>query len=145
MKNRTADISISNDQDTPYSEEEALALILNNLDDLFLLIDRDLRVILTNEHTKQKVREYFQVELSTGMNVLHLAPPERHKDLEQIYAQVFKGSEIKTSTEVQSGNKTIFFEHSFKPARNKNGEVIAAMVSTRNVTDRKKEEFILKE
>jgi PAS domain S-box-containing protein len=145
MKNRTADISLFKDQDTPYSEEEALALILNNLDDLFLLIDQDLRVALTNEHTKRKVREYFQVDVTLGMSVLELAPPERRKDLEQVYRQVLKGAEINTSTQVQLGSKTLFFDHSFKPARNKKGEVIAAMVSTRNVTDRKKEEFILKE
>jgi PAS domain S-box-containing protein len=145
MKNRTADISISPNQDTPYSEEEALTLILNNLDDLFLLVDRNLRVMLTNEYTRQKVREYFGLDVIIGMNALDLAPRERHKDLEQIYGQVFKGVEFKTSTEVQTANKTIYFEHSFRPARNKSGEVTAAMVSTRNITDRKKEEFILKE
>ena len=145
MKNQTADILFSKDQDTPYSEQEALALILDNLDDLFLLIDRNLRVILTTEHTKQKVKEYFNLEVATGMNVLHMAPPQRHRELANVYEQVFNGAHVKTTTMVEAGGKTIYFEHSFRPARNRNGEVIAAMVSTRDITDRKKEEFILKE
>jgi PAS domain S-box-containing protein len=145
MKNRASDIFITDNQQTTYSAEEALGLILNNLEDTFILVDRNLRIVALSEQTKQKMQQFLHVIVSPEMSVLKLAPPERHADLIKLYEQVFKGIEQKSLTELPYEGKKIFIENIFRPARNGAGQIIGAVVSSRDITENKHAEILLKE
>jgi PAS domain S-box-containing protein len=121
-----------------FPEEEILALILNNLEDTFLLIDKDLKIVITNEHTKHRISKLFGITPHPGMSVLELAPPERHPELERIYKDVFDGKERVTETQVHYGQTIRHFQHWFRPARNEEGIVTAAIVTSRDISETKK-------
>jgi PAS domain S-box-containing protein len=142
MKNRRPDISFP--ERPALNKEQLPALILNNLEDTFVLIDRDLRIIRTNEITKQKIAEYFQVTVSEGSGILEMVPPERHTALKKIYEQVFEGSFYKTETEVKLASETIYLANHFKPARDEDGNIIGVLVITRNITESKKADAEIK-
>lgn len=145
MNNSFADIFSSSHYITSFSKEEALSLILNNLEDSFLLIDKNLNIIITSERTKEKTYSFLGKKLTPGMSVLELAPPERHPFLRKLYEEVFKGLEKKTETQVAHNTYTQYFEHHFKPARNEKNEIIGAVVSTRDIIENKSAQTALKE
>src|SRR5215208_2810029 len=114
--------------------EDTLSLILDNLEDSFFLIDKKLRIIATNKHTKRKMNETFGMQFRPGMSVLEMAPPERHPFLCEVYEDVFRGEERFTEIEIKKNGAVFFLENQFKPARNHEGIIIGAIVVSRDIT-----------
>lgn len=136
MKNHAAQTaSLSFDVDL--SQNEAMNLILNNVEDIFLLVNKDLKVILANKATKDKINKFFGVTLVQGMSILSLAPGERHPYLIKLYEEVFNGAEKTSQTEIVISGVTQYFEHHFKPAKNENGGIVGAVVISKDVTEKK--------
>jgi PAS domain S-box-containing protein len=140
MKNRLTNML----QGISFSNEEALTIILNNLDEVFILVDRDLRIVHITEQTKEKVRKIFGISISKESNILELVTPERHAFMHQINRDVFEGQERTTITEVDTLTGFIVFETHFKPARNTDGEIVGALISSKDITGIKKAEDLLK-
>jgi PAS domain S-box-containing protein len=140
MKNRPTNTlkSIS------FSNEEALSIILNNLNEVFMLVDKDLRIIHITEQTKEKIRKNFGITITKETSVLELVEPERHAFMYELYKDVFEGRERSTITEVKTLSDPIVFETHFKPARNTNGEIVGAIISSKDITGVKRAEDILK-
>ena len=125
--------------------DEALSLIMNNLDDFFLLISKDLRIIGLNEATRKKICSLFSKNITLETSILELVPFQRHKELIKIYEAVFNGEERKTESAFEKNGEVTYFENHFKPAKNRHGEIIAVLVSSRDTTNYKKAEATLKE
>ena len=86
MKNQPAEILLSSK--TPLSQEEALNLILSNIDDVFILIDKDLKIVTINENTKIKVQKHLGLNISIGSSILDVVAPERRLMMIEVYKQV---------------------------------------------------------
>lgn len=139
MKNHSStDISLSDCKNL--EQEEAFRLILDNAEDTFLLVDKNLRILLANEATKAKARQYFNVTLTKGSSVLDLAPPDKHGFLRKLYAEVFEGAIKTTVSKLQAGSTVRYLENHFKPAKNRHGLIVGAVVSTRDITEKKQAE-----
>lgn len=121
----------------PLSEEIALQLIINNLDDVFFLIDKELKIVVCSEVTKKTVKQHLGYTIRPGMSILELVPLERRKFLKEVYAEVLHGKERWTEIEVPINGTANYFESYFKPAKNQNNEIIGVLVSTRNITGKK--------
>jgi PAS domain S-box-containing protein len=145
MKDRTTDTFLTTNLDTSFSAEEALSLILNNLEDTFILINKELRIIATNEHTRKQIRDYFGIELEQGMSVLKMADPSRYPQLIELYKEVFRGKEQRTEILITKDGESLYFENHFKPALNIGGEIIAVLVTSKDITETKKTTTVLKE
>jgi PAS domain S-box len=130
---------------TLFLNQDALELFINNLEGSYLLIDRDLRIIGTNKFTQDEVHDILGKEYKAGMSVLDLAPASRHSFLQNLYNEVFNGISKQSVVEIPLNNETVYYEVNYKPAYNGNQEIIGALVTTRNVTKRKKAEDTLKE
>jgi len=126
------------------SNEEALNIILNNLDEVFILVDKDLRIVHITEQTKEKVKKNFGISVSRGTSILELVAQERHGFMYKLYEEVFSGKERATITEVKTLEGAIVFETHFKPARSTNGEIVGALVSSKDITAIKRAEDLLK-
>jgi PAS domain S-box-containing protein len=145
MKNQPVDTLFADHIDPSFSSEETLRLILNNLEDTFLVVNKNLDIVITSEHTCRKIREYFGFTVKQGMSVLTLAPPERHPHLIDLYAEVFAGAEKKSESRLDVNGHAVYMENHFKPARNEEGEIIGAIVTSRNITESKKTESVLRQ
>lgn len=144
MKDRPVDIDFANPPS--FLREEILELLFNNFDGTFLLVNKSLLVVAANELTRNSIYEYFGVRIVDGItSVLEMVPAERRSDLKKIYTEIFEGAERFTETEVATKNGVLYFENHFKPARNEKGEITAAIITSRNITDKKKAEKRLKE
>lgn len=140
MKNRQTNMV----QRISFSNEEALTIILNNLDEIFILVDKELRIVHTTEKTKQKVKKNFGIAIQEQTSILEFVSPDRHALMYELYHDVFEGAERVTVTEVKTLTGLIVFETHFKPATNADGKIIGAVVSSKDITGVKKAEDLLK-
>src|SRR5256714_467981 len=145
MKNNSPDIPVTIASSASFSKEEALSLILNNVEDSFLLIDRNLNVIATNEHTKVKIDDYFGIKLMPGMSILSIVPVHRQPSLKMVYEDVFQGAERTSIVNLTTKQGSRYMEVHFKPAKDEKGGIVGALVTTRDITETKKAEEELKE
>lgn len=127
-----------------FSNEEALSIILNNLDEVVILVNRDLQIVHITEGTREKVKKNFGVSISENTSILELVAPERHPFMFTLYEDVFSGNERTTVTEIKTLIGAVVFETHFKPAKNVNGEIVGAVVSSKDITEIKKAEDLLK-
>ena len=143
MKNQPTEILLSST--TPISQEEGLNLILSNIDDVFILLDKDLNIVTINENTKHKVQKYLGVTISIGCSILEIVAPERRTIMTELYKEVLKGKEMNSETELKFDDETKIFENHFKPARNTKGEIVGLVICSRDITEQKKSAEVLKE
>jgi PAS domain S-box-containing protein len=143
MKNRPPNTINGKPFSVPY--EEALNILLNNLDEVFLLVNKQLKIVQTTESTKENVRRNYGIDISNETSILELVAPERRPLMIELYKDVFNGIERDTVVEVARDGKPAIFETHFTPARNASGEVIGAVVVAKDVTEKKKSENTLKE
>lgn len=133
------------DTDLSFSNEEALHIVLNQLQESFILVNRQLQIIHLTEQTKEWAGKNLKIDLTAGNSILDLAEPGLRDYFAAIYRDVFNGSERETITDLKRDGKTALFEIHFKPARNKKGEIIGAVVSWKDVTEQKISEHSLME
>lgn len=145
MKNRPTNILTASDDASSFSNEDALRLILNNLPENFLFIDRQLCIAFCNEKTKENIREFVGTEVTEGMSIMEIVPPERRAALAALYQEVFEGKEQKSETKLLYKGQTLYSENIFRPARSTDGTIVGAIVSSRNITEQKRSENVLKE
>ena len=143
MKNHPADP----DNDHYYSvpNGEVLDIILNNLDEVFLLVNKELQIVHVTESTKESVRKYWGIEINNQTSILDLVARERWPFMIKLYEDVFDGIERETVVQLPVPDKTMIFETHFKPAKNSKGEIIGAVIMAKDVTTKKNAENILKE
>ena len=142
MKNRPSSFLLDNE--LSFSNEEALNIILDNLDEVFFLVDRSLRIIHTTEQTKENVSKTYGIQITGNTSILDMIPPERRPFMKELYQDVFKGIERKTIKEVIMNGPPATFETTFKPAKNGKGEIVGAVVISKDITNQKKAEDFLK-
>jgi PAS domain S-box-containing protein len=146
MKNRPADILDLDKTDFSFTKEEALDIILNNLQEVFLLVDKNLRIVCTSEQTREVVLKNYGITITGKTSVLELVAPERHPFMLDLYSDVFKGIERKTVIEVTKANGTISIQEThFRPARNVSGEIVGAVIISNDITDKIVAETSLKQ
>jgi PAS domain S-box-containing protein len=143
MKNHPSNILLDNN--LSLSNEEALNTILDNLDEVFFLVDRSLRIIHTTERTKANVRNTYGVNITANTSILEVVAPERRPFMMELYEDVFHGNERKTIAEALKDGRSAIFETVFKPAKNSMGEIVGAVVISKDITKQKKAEDVLKE
>src|SRR5215211_695401 len=144
MKNISSQPDLSFIAAKSLSQDEAFALVLNNFGDPFLLLDKNLFIVVTNEACKLKFKEYLGVEMSKGTCVFEFVPPERHAYLKELYEAVLNG-ETRTSEIAIPINETLHcFEGFYKPALNETGTVVGVIITIRDVTETKQSELALR-
>lgn len=143
MKNRPADIVLDNN--SSFSNEEALSIILNNLDEVFLLVNKQLQIVHTTESTRENVLKHWGVAITNQTSILELVAKERWPMMMKLYEDVFNGIERETVVELQTLVKPMVFETHFRPAKNSKGEIVGAVIIAKDITERRETENILKE
>ncbi|MEX0843728.1 MAG: PAS domain-containing protein, partial [Balneolaceae bacterium] len=111
-------------------------LMLNNTEDSFILINRQLIIQNFNNLFAENYKEIFGLEVNKGDSILEYTQPERREKAKDIYKQVFKGKTIENEISAKSEDgHSRFFNIKFKPAKDENGEIIGSFISLIEKTD----------
>ena len=73
-----------------FLSKQASDIVLNSIDQSFILIDFDLKIVDANEFAKTTSRDMLGVTITPGISILDLARPEHHEMLKQTYKAIFQ-------------------------------------------------------
>lgn len=119
----------------------ATELILENLDQAVMLINKDLQISYANKKAVILCKKLLGIDIETGMPVMSLAPADRHKYLRQVYNKVFAGTAMTTEIELQDEDGLpLYFENHFRPACTSDGEILGMVFSAHDITYKKRAE-----
>lgn len=126
---------------------EEIELLINNTNECFVLVDKNLLVSKFNKQFFEIYKKYFQKEIEIGSSILDYAQTKSRDALAAVYAEVFKGNIFETEFSVpdpDQPNGVVSLLLKYKPIVDKNGEAFAAFVSATDVSSlRKYQEEIL--
>ncbi len=117
--------------------QESLKLLLDNTEEAFILIDNNLEIVSFNREADARMLELFGKHLRKGFPIFDYVDPQRISALRKMYESILLGNEHQTELEVPfNGSKLIYYNH-FKPVVNHDQQVIAVIITSRNITEHK--------
>ncbi len=140
------DITIRKKMERELKKQHAnLLAILENTKDIVCLRDRDHKLLFFNTAFSQIAEKIFDKHAYIGMNTLELLEKERYQKWKQIVDSVLSGSPYKEEFSwTFSGGETRYYEIAFNPITVEK-EIIGYSEFTKDITDRKNIEKILKD
>lgn len=118
--------------------QENLQLLMNNTEESFMMVGKDLQILSYNAAANKKINEHYKISLKKGLSILELSPSERHDVLRNLYMEVFEGKDHETEVRFPNGNGGSFiYSNHFKPAYSDNKEIVAAVITSRDITEKK--------
>lgn len=113
-------------------------LLINNTEESFVLVNRDLEIVSFNDQFEKLYKTHFNKVVEKGQSILIYTQPERRSIVSGIYSRVFRGetetSEINVADPLSNEKK--IFSIKFKPAKNSQDEIIGAFVTAADITHR---------
>ena len=117
--------------------KEYLHFLVKNMHDAFIIIDKDFKIILMNDMAIKMAKDFLNIPVHIGMSILDIASPERHEMLKILYQSVLKGSSFETESNFKILGKEKFYQNNFTPIYNQENEIVAALVVSVNITEKK--------
>ncbi|MDB5281349.1 MAG: domain S-box protein [Bacteroidota bacterium] len=112
--------------------------LLNNTEESFILVDRDLNMISFNKLANTRSLELIPQPLRKGMSIFELADPQKIPELKLMYQKVLLGESAQTVLRTKLGGDTeLVFSNKIKPVYN-NGHVTGVFVISADVTERER-------
>lgn len=120
--------------------------LLDNTVQIFLLIDKNYRIIDYNKTAEYLAREVFRVELYIGTSINIFVPEENKDYFISKFQESFQGKEDKSEILIKdSQGNDLFFELSLNPIKDeKTGGVWAVSLTGYNISDLKETERALR-
>jgi PAS domain-containing protein len=121
------------------TEHFQLSLILNNSDEFLLLIDRNYELIVYNSIVQRMVKERIDVDLKPGDDFFRMVEPEERERVKDFCDRAFNGEKVEFEYAVHmEKNNTLYFHNIYKPAVNNEGAIIAVIIISKDITEKKK-------
>ncbi|MES2761180.1 MAG: PAS domain S-box protein [Bacteroidota bacterium] len=117
--------------------EAEIALLLDNTEECFVLLNKQLQIISFNKEYKATYEKCFDKIVAKGLPILGFAREERKETLEIIYERVFSGETVDEEVLVlDKDQNSLFFHSRYKPALDSGGSIVGIFITSRNVTDK---------
>jgi len=106
----------------------------------FLMVDQNYRVIIANNASKEIIRENLGIIVKEEMNLFNRLPEERKIVVLNHLGKVFKGERVEYEVyyDFIPGRKDSWMFYSISPVMNENKIIIAACITLRDITERKR-------
>ena len=99
--------------------EEAMRLLINNTEESFILVDKNLEIISLNNQFKKLYQEYFQLEVQKGVSILNYSQTGSKETLKQLYNRVLSGKTERSELTIKTQNsQSKYFSIKYSPALN---------------------------
>jgi PAS domain S-box-containing protein len=119
------------------AEEESIQL-LNNTEECFVLISKELKIVTFNKQFNTYYQTYLKKQVIKGDSILDYVQPERVEIVKEVYRKVLGGEEIVTEITIPNGNDLAIFSNHYKPAYDDNGALYGAFITSKDITEEKK-------
>lgn len=118
--------------------DEAIRLILHNIRESYVLLNRQLSVVYFNKSAKDGIRRFLGMDIYPGLSIMELTRKERRSLVEEVCSEVLNGKTHFTESnfDLPDGSK-IVFKNTFSPAFAENGDIVGVIVSSKDITETK--------
>lgn len=141
-ENRTSTILI--DITDRKKTEEEIQLLLNNTEESFVLIDKNLKIVSFNNQIKKRYKLLFKKDFQKGHSIIDYTQENRREDVKKIYLKVLEGETIEDEINITDSEKGItYFLIKYKPAVDQNGNIIGAFITSRDITKKRQAEQLV--
>jgi PAS domain S-box-containing protein len=121
--------------DTKKTEQE-INLLINNTEECFVLLDKELRIVSFNRQFHTLYEKYLSKSVQQGAFILDYTQPGRREIAHSIYRRVLLGSvETAEITVPVQGEAPKIFSIIYKPALDAQSDIIGAFVTIRDTTE----------
>ncbi len=120
--------------------EERLRAIFDNSVQSFFLLDVHGTINTFNKNAYLQGIEFFEKEMKTGDPITGYFAPEFRQEFQLYLNEALSGKNIKKEKSIMFHGTDIWFEYNFAPVHGKNKEVIGILLSSLDITKRKKAE-----
>ncbi len=124
--------------------EMNMRVVMNNTDELFIILDKDLKIVNFNKATEEKSKQLLGVPFEKGRSILDSVSPERKGLLKELYVDVLNGAVRKNTVEIPPTDQHPKFivEIRYAPIF-ENGQVNGVIINVHDVTEAKEKEAAL--
>lgn len=119
-------------------------MMLDNSEDSFILIDKNLNVKNFNQSLARNYKKIFGIDVETGKSILDYNLPYRDEVFKKKLQRVLTGEVIQENLTVESKDgATHHFDIKYKPAKDENDQIVGSFVSLIDKTEERKAELAL--
>ncbi len=121
-----------------------LQYLVKNMNDSIIIINKNLEIILLNDITVERSKKYLDPPLQIGISALNFVKPERHEMLKDLFESIFTGITIERESAFIFGDHEKFYQSNFRPIYNLKDEIVAALIISVDITEKKLNEERIK-
>ncbi len=121
--------------------EMNMRMVLNNTEELFIILDKDLRIVNLNKATEEKSKNLLGAPLEKGRSIFDSADPQRVPYLKALYADVLSGAVRFDTVEIPATvlHSGLIINIRYVPLY-ENEQVVGVMINMHDVTETKEKE-----
>jgi signal transduction histidine kinase len=105
--------------------------IINHVDSVFLLVNREMKIRAFNQYFRKEVRRYVSQEITIGTDITRLVPMDVGEDFIPFFNRALKGEKSCREYKIRG----LWFEVSFNPVR-VNDQIEAIVIFATNIDER---------
>ena len=126
--------------------EHEMALMIDNTEESFILLDTKLCIISFNRQFENLCKTYFDFTIQKEALIFDYAQPDRKPALKELYARVLKGATEKSNLTIPIIDGTIkHFVLTYSPTKDENESITGVFVTARDVTEETENQLAIKE
>lgn len=115
--------------------ENEMKLLLDNTEESFVLINRQLEIVCFNQIFFNQYKYLLNKEVKKGDSILDYSMPERRTSIANIYNSVLTGNTIEDIIEITDQNNiTNYYSLVYKPAKKLNNEIFGIFLTAHDIT-----------
>ena len=118
-------------------------MFINNTDELFIMLDKNFKIISLNKQFQEVYALYNNINIETGNTILDYLTPERKEGQIEIYNNVLKGHDQESEVFLKTEEQSQYFLIKYKPIKNSFNEIEGISITGIDITKRKKTELLL--
>ena len=124
--------------------EMNLRAVLDNTEELFIILDKELRIINFNKAAEEKSLKLLNLQAEKGRSILEYAGIRQLPYLNELYAEVLNGAVRKDTVEISATgeNRKYIINIRYAPLY-ANDEISGVIININDVTETKEKEAIL--
>jgi len=116
--------------------EANLSALIENTSDLIISVDRTYRVLVVNTAIRQVFQQRYELDLSKGVSLLQLCPPPMIDFWLPYFRRAMEGETFKLVEGFQLEGGKVYYEFSFNPIRESDGEVSGVSFFGKDITEK---------
>ncbi len=125
--------------------EKNLHHVLSSASDSFYVINRKGYVTLINKTASENMEKAWGKPVTVGTNILNLIPSEIDEPIRSSLVKVFAGETVEYELHLSIKNLPAWRQVNYSPVKDDMGAIVCAYIVTKNITEKKLAEEIIRE